>query len=63
MEQCNKCNVDGVLHTSLRGRYMWRCPDCYGTWRTAGSQLEFWNIMKGPVNFDIPAGVVVVEKN
>ena len=63
MEQCNKCNVNGILHLTLRGRYMWRCPDCFGTWRTPNSHMDLINSIKGPINFDIPAGIIAEEKN
>lgn len=63
MEQCKKCNEDGVLHLTLRGRYMWRCDTCFGTWRTPGSEMELLNAIKGPINFDISGGILVKEKN
>jgi len=63
MEQCNKCDMDGVLHLTLRGRYIWRCPDCFGTWRTQGSQMDVINAIRGEPDYDTPArGLVVEEK-
>ena len=62
MEQCSKCDIDGVLHTTLRGKYLWRCNKCCGTWRTPGSELDLINAIRGPIDYDIPAGVIVEEK-